>query len=183
MSKKTITYIIVIILAIMVYSNYFNDDNKETNSNIQTQEQIEYENTQEEPDEQTVDTQANQQAEKEPEPPEVIEEKEAEEKQVEIPNVHNVEIYVNYVESTGLNYSDDAYVFLDDSEIGLVKNGESVVFTGSLEEGTHQIYLKRKSTIRKYNTNKIKFDVSKENTVFSITAKENSVSGLKISID
>ena len=100
---------------------------------------------------------------------------------LETTNQYNVDIHINYIESTGLNYSDDAYVYLDDEEIGVIENGSKSVFNGSLEEGKHHIHLKRKTSIRKYNTNKVEFDVSSDRSVF-ITAEENSISGLRITL-
>ena len=173
---------VIIIFATIIYSNFSSVDNKETN--IETEYQTKNDKVQ--GGEYTTSSTGNQeyqQSETQNQEVETQEEEETLEEQVELSTKHNVEIYINYEESTGLNYSDDAYVYLDNIEIGLVKNGESVVFTGTLDEGTHQLYLKRKATIRKYATNKIKFDVSKGNTVFSITAKENSISGLKISLN
>ena len=95
-------------------------------------------------------------------------------------NTYTVIIHVNYKESLGFNYRDDAKLYVDDIEIGDVPYGSDSNYELTLTEGTHTIYLKRDALFRKYNTNLIEVDVLEENTYISIIAQENAISGLRI---
>lgn len=98
-------------------------------------------------------------------------------------NTYAIIIHINYEESSGFNYKDDAKLFVDNIEIADVPYGSEDNYEVKLTEGTHTIYLKRNALFRKNSTNSIEINVSKDNTYISITAKENAISGLRISED
>lgn len=56
---------------------------------------------------------------------------------------YTVIIHINYEESTGLNYRDDAKLYVDDIEVGDVPYGSDHNYEVTLTEGTHTIYLKK----------------------------------------
>ncbi|MGN0735338.1 MAG: hypothetical protein ACI4LP_05895 [Anaerovoracaceae bacterium] len=93
-----------------------------------------------------------------------------------------VTIHIKYEESSGLNYRDDAKLFIDDKEIADVEYASETDYTVNLTNGEHEIYLKRDTLLRKNSTNKITVDVDENNKFISIIAKENAISGLKIEL-
>lgn len=91
-----------------------------------------------------------------------------------------VTIHIKYKESSGLNYRDDAILYVDGNEISEVSYASEDDYEAFLTEGEHEIYLKRDALFRKGSTNKIVMDVSEDNTSISIIAEENTISGLTI---
>ena len=93
-----------------------------------------------------------------------------------------VTIFVDYKESTGLNFSDDVIVYCDGIALGRMRNGTDDHYEFMAWEGELEFYLQKDTILRKDKTNKIKLDVTKENRTFYIEAKENSITGLRIKL-
>ncbi len=93
-----------------------------------------------------------------------------------------VTIFVDYKESTGLNFSDDVIVYCDGVALGRMRNGTEEHYEFMAWEGELEFYLQKDTILRKDKTNKIELEVTKEDRTFYIEAKENAVTGLKIKL-
>ena len=68
-------------------------------------------------------------------------------------------------------------VYIDDEKIGRQEAGTAVEYPVSLEEGSHEFYLKNDGL---YSTDKLTFEVTKDDQSFSFGAKTRLTFGVEI---
>ena len=93
-----------------------------------------------------------------------------------------IELDISYEEQSGLNYNDDAIVYLDDEEIGKVEYGAmNTVLKVETYEGNHTLSLISDTTIRKNKSNKVTITVGDE-TKFDLRIYQHAIWGLRLEI-
>mgnify|MGYP002627227659 CR=1 FL=1 len=91
-----------------------------------------------------------------------------------------IELDISYEEQSGLNYNDDAIVYLDDEEIGKVEYGSmNTVLNVKTSEGDHTLRLISDTTIRKNKSNKVTISVGDE-TKFDLRIYQHAIWGLRL---
>ncbi|MCR5580560.1 MAG: hypothetical protein K6F66_03135 [Pseudobutyrivibrio sp.] len=95
----------------------------------------------------------------------------------------SVTLTFDYEKQSGLNYNDDAKVYVDDTEIGIVTYGTvGNVFVEDLTEGKHTLRLVSDTTLRTNKSNKVKIEVG-DSTDFKLIISQSSMWGLRLSLD
>ena len=97
-------------------------------------------------------------------------------------NVCQVTIRVDYKRAEGLNYRDDAKLYIDGEEIASIEYASDEEYNVELLMGEHEIYLRTDSTFRKNKTNKITVNVTEDYTYIPVIATQNTVKGLTIEL-
>ena len=90
----------------------------------------------------------------------------------------SVTIQVEYTKNKG-SYNDDAFIYIDGDKVGSIKAGKTEEYTIDLSEGEHKIHAKRDTSIRKYSSKKIKFNVSNED-IYYFQLIDDTWDGLKM---
>lgn len=88
----------------------------------------------------------------------------------------SVKLILDY-EKTLFSTATSMNVYVDDIYLGKQEEGKKVEYTFSLEDGTHEFYLKNDGV---YSTKKLEFEVSEDDTEFNFGAKINLTFGVKV---
>ena len=95
----------------------------------------------------------------------------------------SVTLTFDYEKQKGLNYNDDAKVYIDNKEIGIVRYGTTgKVFKLDLSEGNHTIKLISDTVLRENKSNKVKINVG-ETTDFKLIISQSAIWGLRLALD
>lgn len=104
-------------------------------------------------------------------------------KEEKLPEIVKTYIEVKYPEVKGLNYNDDATLFLDGKKVGKLTQSEKTTFEVKCKPGHHKVYVQRNGLFGDKNTNKISFNVNSDPFSITIVVKEKSLGRVKISVE
>lgn len=96
--------------------------------------------------------------------------------------VYSIVIEINY-EYESLSYNDNADVYIDDGNIGVIKAGECKKYNLDVTGGEHKIWVEGGNSHRTNNSTKVAFKVDEDNTYFPYKLKDGSILGLSLSVD
>lgn len=97
----------------------------------------------------------------------------------DIPFIGDVLINIDY-EKGSLAYNDDVIIYVDDVEIGEIEAGENISFEVILDQGKHEVQVKRDALLRRGKSNKYEFYIEYEFTEVNLHLKDESIGGLKL---
>ena len=95
---------------------------------------------------------------------------------------YDVVLHFDYETQSGLNYNDNALVYVDDEQVGVVMYGETnTEFKTIMKEGKHKVRLVSDTKVRKNKSNKVTIKVASTSD-FTFKISQSSLTGLKLDL-